>query len=109
MNMEKEQETVEHRNKLEEIADRSAEAYRISKETGVPLTQAEQDRQKLLGLLSAPYALVDEFKTFARNIRHNNYDNRETWNERARTYEDAARELSHWLDEAVAKLEKHED
>lgn len=98
------EENVTHRNKLEEIADRSAADYQTSKDTGVPLDQTQRDRQDLWVVVSAAYAMVDEFRTFARNIRHNNYDHRPDWEERAKTYERSAAELVGKLEDAVAKL-----
>lgn len=109
MNMEKEQETVEHRTKLEEITDRVAYAYRINKETGVPLDQVAQDRQDLMSVLSAAYAVVDELKTNSYNIRNNNHVLRVDWEARAEAFEAAATRVALRLEEAVTKLVKHED
>jgi hypothetical protein len=99
--MEKEQ--VEHRNKLEEIAERVDED-RNARDSGLTLDEVAQDRLDLMDIVFAAHAQVDDFRTYARNIRHNNYDYRQDWEERAKTYERSAADLSGALERAVAKL-----
>jgi hypothetical protein len=100
--MEKEQ--VEHRNKLEEIADRVAEDRQVCEAMDFTLDRTAQDRQDLMDIVSAAYGLVDTFRGYARNIRYNNRENRTDWEDRAKGYETAAAEVAAGLERAVAKL-----
>lgn len=86
-------------SKLEEIRKR------VENNRGIPLTVVEQDRQDLLDLLDDVLGTAKfDFEDFARNIRHNNHENRADWDMRARTYIGAASHLDEVLVRSVRRL-----
>lgn len=64
----------------------------------------EVDVDRLRAGVEAALRMVGEFNQYAYNIRYNNKDvNRPEWEERAKAYETASRELSIVLDTALRK------
>lgn len=94
----------EYRHKLEEIAERVDDRRLVCDAMDFVLQRNDQDCEDLMSIVSVAYDAIDTFKEYAANIRHNNYDNRPEWEERAKTYENAANHLSHRLEEAADKL-----
>ncbi len=102
--MEQEKETPEYDGKLGEIADR-VEMDRLACEAmGFKLQRVSQDRQDLMDIVNAAFKVVGTFETYASNIRYNNHERRTDWEDRAKIYGSAARELNRRLDDVVETL-----
>ncbi|QFG12082.1 Hypothetical Protein OBI_RACECAR_237 [Arthrobacter phage Racecar] len=65
---------------------------------------AELGIDQLRAGVEAAYKMAEDFKRYSVNIRYNNKDvKRPEWEERAKAYETASRELSIVLDMAMRK------
>lgn len=58
----------------------------------------------LLGIVDAAFEMVGTFDENAATIRYNNHERRQDWEQRAKIFGTAARQLNLKLDEAVEKL-----